>query len=87
MLNIQTKETFQTQTCKTKKKFKDILTVIFVLQDYKDSSTVSWKKYIKDPLKSAEKFQYESHWCLAVSKCQMDRKRRAQKYQEHQNRQ
>lgn len=60
MLNIQTEETFQTQTHKTKEKFRDILTVIFVLEDYKDSSTVSLRKYIKNPLKSAEKFQYEA---------------------------
>lgn len=38
-------------------------------------------------VKTAEKFQYESCWCLAASKCHTDRKRRAQKYQEHQNRQ
>jgi len=37
-----------------KKKFRDILTAIFVLQDYKDSSAVLWRKYIQDPLKSAE---------------------------------
>lgn len=38
-------------------------------------------------IKSAGKFQYESCWCPAASKCHSDRKRRAQKYQEHQNRQ